>query len=99
MNWKEKNINLGVVLDGSTHVIKFELEGEIDKEFLRLTPSCGCTKPKWIPEEKAVVVTFKPKAAKHLKVTQSNQSVYIEYTDSTSEILEFNAKIENKNVL
>lgn len=98
MKWESNLIDLGVVRTGKKITINFYSKEEL--EIANMTVSCGCTKPKYIKEEKRLEVIYNPGSLPmHLRHTgkfSTNKSITIWYADGTKDILSFSALIVNK---
>jgi hypothetical protein len=97
--WENQTIELGSILENSTHDFRFIYNGDL--EIKEMTASCGCTKPVHKPEEKAIEVTFKAgKVPKHLRYKGMyvvNKQVKV-FTPQGKHILEVKATITMKHV-
>lgn len=98
MKWKNKHINLGVVRTNNKVTINFYSQEELD--IVNMTPSCGCTKPKYIKEEKRLEVIYNPGSIPmHLRHNGSfspTKTITVWYANGDKDVLTFTALITNK---
>lgn len=96
MNWITKHIDLGDIKVGKKQTIIFSSTKELDN-IINLESSCGCSTPSYSKENKQMVVIFTPGGIpKHLKsvgVYTTTKSITITYSDGSSEVLSFKARI------
>ena len=95
MKWESKQIDLGVVRTGKKITISFYSTEEL--EIANMTVSCGCTKPKYIKEEKRLEVIYNPGSIPiHLRHTgkfSTNKSITIWYSNGSKDVLTFSGLI------
>lgn len=94
--WLRKEIDLGELYAGIKYTVIFQYVGDITVS--KITPGCSCTKAKWNPQTKEVVITYKPTGIPpHLKALgkssyTANKKVTIEYNNSV-DILTFTSQV------
>lgn len=97
MKWESRHLDLGVVRTNKKVTINFYAKEELN--VVNMTASCGCTKPKWIAEEKRLEVIYNPGSVPmHLRHTgkfSTNKSITIWYADGNKDVLTFSALIVN----
>ena len=98
MKWESKHIDLGVVRTNKKVTINFYANEYLD--IVNMTVSCGCTKPKYISEERRLEVIYNPGSVPiHLRHTEkfsTNKSITVWYGNGTKDVLSFSALIVSK---
>jgi hypothetical protein len=101
MNWKTMHKNIGNLFVGQRVTIKFEATKELP-EILKISSSCGCSKPEYDVNSKVLTVNYKAQSVpKHRKAKgwyNTTKKITVVYKDGSHDILSFTSVVRSRRL-
>tara|TARA_R100001377_G_scaffold85310_1_gene71466 strand:- start:13749 stop:14048 length:300 start_codon:yes stop_codon:yes gene_type:complete len=96
--WKNYRLNVGPIEVGMLISIVFQAEGPLPG-IVSITPGCSCSSAKYNKDTMELTVKYRaesiPKHLRHQGWYLAGKKVTVLYTDKTTDVLSFIAKVTN----